>query len=172
MLEDGHENLLASMCCCTGARCIAVMLMQFMQSWHRELERFDVLQHVEPACEFMEHIVEAACFICIVSAAAQDLSHHPLPDPAMQHWFPVSFDFRFTDRLSIYHVVGPAEIPDAESLLIPLLRQQIHGTPMRMGEGDDWMLLTWQTLDGMLIPWMPEIQFQLYTRMFFVVGLS
>ena len=90
----------------------------------------------------------------------------------MQHWFPVSFDFRFTDRLSIYHVVGPAEIPDAESLLIPLLRQQIHGTPMRMGEGDDWMLLTWQTLDGMLIPWMPEIQFQLYTRMFFVVGLS
>ena len=81
----------------------------------------------------------------------------------------MSFDFRFSDQMSIYRLVGSAVIPDAESLLIPMLRFQIHGTPMRMGPADDWLLLTWQNLDGIVHPQMPWIQFQLCTRTFTVV---
>ena len=85
--------------------------------------------------------------------------------------FPVNFDMRFTEQVSIYRLAGSAGVPDAESLLIPLMRAQIIGTPMRMHDGDDWLFMTWQNLDNMINPWFPSMNFVLQTRAFVVVNI-
>ena len=82
----------------------------------------------------------------------------------MEHCFPVSFAMEFTEQLAVYRVVGSAPIPDAESLAIPLMREQIHGTPIRISPGDDWGILTWQNLEGRVVPFMPFISFMLLAK--------
>ena len=57
----------------------------------------------------------------------------------------------FTDRLSVYVLVGSQPCPDAETLAIPLMRMQLIGVPMRNHDGEDWMFMTWQNLDYLVL---------------------
>ena len=82
--------------------------------------------------------------------------------------FPVNFQMDFTERLSVYWLVGSASMPDAETLTIPLLQQQIHGFPVRQGVGD-WLFLSYQLLDGVRAQ-PGNIEFRRLVNSFVVVG--
>ena len=53
----------------------------------------------------------------------------------------------FTDDPIIYHIERSADFPDAETLIIPLMRIGIIGLPIRAGPGADWLLVSYQFLD-------------------------
>ena len=57
----------------------------------------------------------------------------------------------FGDQLLLYQVMGSAHMPDAESLTIVLLQQQVVGMPVRQRDGEDWILLTYQDLGNVSI---------------------
>ena len=82
--------------------------------------------------------------------------------------FSVRFHMDFTERLSVYWLVGSASIPDAETLAIPLLQQQIHGFPVRQGAGD-WLFLSYQLLDGVRAQ-PGNMEFRRFVNSFVVVG--
>ena len=85
--------------------------------------------------------------------------------------FPVDFAMNFTERLSIYVLVGSQPCPDAESLIIPLMRMQFIGMPFRNHVDEDWMFMTWQNLDDVRLPsfiGMPGCYFLLVSTEFFI----
>ena len=85
--------------------------------------------------------------------------------------FPVDFAMNFTQRLSIYWLVGSQPCPDAESLIIPLMRMQVIGMPFRNHCGEDWLFMTWQNLDDVVMPDFPEMlgcHFILLSRTFLI----
>ena len=57
----------------------------------------------------------------------------------------------FTDRVRMYQLVGSQQVPDAESLAIPLMRLQFIGVPIRGHDGEDWRFITWQNLDWVVL---------------------
>ena len=65
--------------------------------------------------------------------------------------FPVNFAMGFGDRLRVYLLAGSVVVPDAESLTIYLMRQQVVGIPMRMRVTDDWLVFSWQDLDNSVV---------------------
>ena len=73
-----------------------------------------------------------------------------LPSPEKMS-FPVNFAMNFTDRMTIYKLIGSHDVPDSETLTIPLMRMQIIGLPVRNNGGEDWVLLTYQNLDDVVL---------------------
>ena len=85
----------------------------------------------------------------------------------------MNFHLNFTEHLSLYVLVGSQPCPDAETLVIPLMQMQIVGVPFRNHDGEDWMFMSWQDLDYVVIQSsvMPGWYFRLVTRAFFIVGV-
>ena len=85
-----------------------------------------------------------------------------------QPTFPVLFYMNFTDRMRVYKLTGSAVFPDAESLMIPLMRQQFICMPMRVHQSEDWTVISYQDLTNMYLPWMPTMRFVLIAENFFL----
>ena len=62
--------------------------------------------------------------------------------------FPVMFDMAFTENLRIYMIEGSEDMPDAETLIIPLMQEQIIGLPLRNNPTGRWLFLSYQQLHG------------------------
>ena len=62
--------------------------------------------------------------------------------------FPVMFDMAFTENLRIYMIEGSEDMPDAETLIIPLMQEQIIGIPLRNNPTSNWIFLSYQQLHG------------------------
>ena len=62
--------------------------------------------------------------------------------------FPAFFDMAFTDKLRIFMIEGSEDMPDAETLLIPLMQDQIIGLPLRNNPTGCWLFLSYQQLPG------------------------
>ena len=111
---------------------------------------------------------------CCCSNAVSDLVSTVVPDlvSAVVMSFPVCFAMGFTDRLSVYRLHGSAAFPDAETLVIPLMRQQLIGVPMRSNADQDWLFLSWQNLDGLTLFFNTlELRFELMSREFMILAL-
>ena len=72
----------------------------------------------------------------------------------------------------MYRLHGSAAFPDAETLVIPLMRLQIIGVPMRSHDDQDWLFVSWQNLDGLtLYLFMRELHFELMSHEFMIIAL-
>ena len=72
---------------------------------------------------------------------------------ASENTFSVPFQMNFGETLQLYVIEGSAVCPDACSLLIPLMRQGLHGTPLRHVQTTDWLFLSYQNIDGVVTQW-------------------
>ena len=80
--------------------------------------------------------------------------------------FPVMRNMAFTDRMRIYRLIGSAAVPDAETLMIPLMTQQVICMPMRMNATEDWIVISYQNLTDTVLPLMGNMRFALVAEHF------